>query len=158
MPHERASNGHLPLPGRSRAGASTSHVRRDSLGLLILDEPTSGLDPLRQQDVQRLIRERASAGRSVFFSSHALDDVQHVADRVGIIRAGPLIAVEHVAALRERALRRVEVRFEGEPAPTTLERSPGVGNVAATNGLVRMHVEGSIDPLIKELARHPCSG
>ena len=87
--------------------------------LLILDEPTSGLDPLRQQDVQELIRERASTGRTVFLSSHALDQVEHVAHRVGIIREGRLIAVEEIATLKERALRRVEV---GSPAPSTRNR------------------------------------
>ena len=56
--------------------------------LLILDEPTSGLDPLRQQDVLDLIRERAAAGRTVFLSSHELDQVEHVAERVGIVRDG----------------------------------------------------------------------
>jgi len=123
--------------------------------LLILDEPTSGLDPLRQQDVQELIRERASAGRTVFLSSHALGEVQHVADRVGIIREGRLIAVEQVAALRHRALRRVEVRFAGEVAVDGLERIEGVREVAVADGLVRLHVEGPMDALIKELARHP---
>ena len=54
--------------------------------LLILDEPTSGLDPLRQQDVLELMRERAAAGRTVFLSSHELDQVEHAAGRVGIVR------------------------------------------------------------------------
>jgi ABC-2 type transport system ATP-binding protein len=122
--------------------------------LLILDEPTSGLDPLRQQDVRDLIRERAAAGGTVFLSSHALDEVQHVAGRVGIIRAGRLIAVEEVAALRERAVRRVEVRFEGEPPVAELELIPGVRDVVAGDGLVRLHVDGSMDALVKALAHH----
>jgi energy-coupling factor transporter ATP-binding protein EcfA2 len=62
--------------------------------LLILDEPTSGLDPLRQRDVLELVRERAAAGRTVFLSSHELDQVEHAADRVGIVRDGRLVAVE----------------------------------------------------------------
>ena len=45
--------------------------------LLVLDEPTSGLDPLRQRDVLELVRERAAAGRTVFLSSHELDQVEH---------------------------------------------------------------------------------
>ena len=81
--------------------------------LLVLDEPTSGLDPLRQRDVLELVRERAAAGRTVFLSSHELDQVEHVAERVGIVREGQLVAVEEIAALKQRALRRVEVRFAG---------------------------------------------
>ena len=81
--------------------------------LLILDEPTSGLDPLRQQDVLELVRERAAAGRTVFLSSHELDQVEHVAERVGIVRDGRLVAVEAIATLKRRALRRVEVRLAG---------------------------------------------
>ena len=79
--------------------------------LLILDEPTSGLDPIRQEDVLDLVRERAAAGRTVFLSSHELDQVEHVAERVGIVREGRLVAVDSIAALKERAIRRVEVRL-----------------------------------------------
>ena len=124
--------------------------------LLILDEPTSGLDPLRQQDVLDLIRERAAAGRTVFLSSHELDQVEHVAQRVGIVRNGSLVAVEAIATLKHRAVRRVEVRLAG---PTTdLERLrdvPGVRDVSFSDGVVRLAVEGSMDALVKELARFP---
>jgi ABC-2 type transport system ATP-binding protein len=124
--------------------------------LLILDEPTSGLDPLRQQDVLDLIRERKAAGRTVFLSSHELDQVEHVAERVGIVRAGQLVAVEAIAALKHRAVRRVEVRFAG---PTTdfdrLRDVPGVRDVSFSDGVVRLAVEGSMDALVKELARFP---
>ena len=67
--------------------------------LLILDEPTSGLDPLVQQTVMELVQEARSEGRTVFFCSHVLPEVQAIADRVGIIRAGKLAAVERVDAL-----------------------------------------------------------
>ena len=75
--------------------------------LVILDEPTSGLDPLVQDEFQRLLRDQAAAGRSVFLSSHSLDEVQHVADRVGIVREGRLVTLETVESLRQRGLRRV---------------------------------------------------
>jgi ABC-2 type transport system ATP-binding protein len=123
--------------------------------LLILDEPTGGLDPLRQQDVLGLIRERADAGRTVFLSSHELDQVAHVAHRVGIVRDGRLIAVEEVSALRHRALRKVEVRFRGEVSVDGLDRVEGVRDVAVTDGVVRLHIQGPMDALIKELARYP---
>jgi ABC-2 type transport system ATP-binding protein len=61
--------------------------------LLVLDEPTGGLDPLLQGEFRALLRETAADGRTVFLSSHSLDEVQHAADRVGIIRDGQLLDV-----------------------------------------------------------------
>jgi ABC-2 type transport system ATP-binding protein len=122
--------------------------------LLILDEPTSGLDPLRQHEVLELVRERAAAGRTIFFSSHELDQVEHVVERVGIVRGGRLVAVESIATLRQRALRRVEVRLA--TAAGGLERLrtvPGVRDVSWDDGVVRLDVEGAMDALVKELAR-----
>ncbi|HEX6116833.1 MAG TPA: ABC transporter ATP-binding protein [Solirubrobacterales bacterium] len=122
--------------------------------LLILDEPTSGLDPLRQQDVQDLIRERAAAGRSVFLSSHALDQVEHVARRVGIVNEGRLVAVEEIAALKARALRHVTIMFAGEPPADELQRLPGARRIVRKDDSVRIEFEGEMDGLVKELARH----
>jgi ABC-2 type transport system ATP-binding protein len=124
--------------------------------LLILDEPTSGLDPLRQHDVLELVRERAAAGRTIFFSSHELDQVEHVAERVGIVRGGRLVAVESIATLRQRALRRVEVRLATAVDGLEFLRGvPGVRDVSWGDGVVRLDVEGAMDPLVKELARFP---
>jgi ABC-2 type transport system ATP-binding protein len=124
--------------------------------ILVLDEPTSGLDPLKQQDVLELIGERAAAGRTVFLSSHELDQVEHVADRVGIVRDGRLVTVDAIATLKQRAVRRVEVRLAG-PA-TGLERLrdvPGVSELTVDDSVVRLVIEGSMDRLVKELARLP---
>jgi ABC-2 type transport system ATP-binding protein len=124
--------------------------------VLILDEPTSGLDPLRQDDVLALIRERAAAGRTVFLSSHELDQVEHVAERVGIVRDGRLVAVEAIAALKERAVRNVEVRLAAPtPAAARLRKVPGVRDVAVHDAVVRLAVEGSMDALVKALATLP---
>jgi ABC-2 type transport system ATP-binding protein len=124
--------------------------------LLVLDEPTSGLDPLRQHDVLGLVRERAAEGRTVFFSSHELDQVEHVAQRVGIVRDGRLIAVETIAVLKQRAIRRVEVRLAAPAAETERLRDvAGVREVTIGDGVVRIDVEGSMDALVKELARFP---
>lgn len=123
--------------------------------LLILDEPTSGLDPLRQKDVQDLIAERSAAGRTIFLSSHALDQVEHVADRVGIIKEGRLISVESIADLKQRAIRHVEVRFGAGHRADGLDRIPGVRDVVVDDGTARFVVEGPMDALVKELARYP---
>jgi ABC-2 type transport system ATP-binding protein len=124
--------------------------------LLILDEPTSGLDPLRQQTVLELIRERAAAGRTVFLSSHDLDQVEHAAERVAIVRDGSLVAVESIATLKARSLRHVEVRL-AHPAGglERLRELPGVRSVSLADDVVRLVVEGSMDVLVKELAKLP---
>src|SRR6267378_4823067 len=62
--------------------------------LLILDEPTRGLDPLTQQEFYALLLEARDGGATVFLSSHILSEVEHVCDRVGILRAGRLVTVE----------------------------------------------------------------
>jgi ABC-2 type transport system ATP-binding protein len=85
--------------------------------LLILDEPTSGLDPLVKQTVLDLVREAREEGRTVFFSSHVLPEVQAVCDRVGIIRQGRLIKVERVDALTAQPFHRLRMRFERVPEP-----------------------------------------
>ena len=77
----------------------------------ILDEPTSGLDPLMQHEFERLVREVVAEGRTVFLSSHELDEVQRLADRVGIIKAGRLVTTDTVDGLRQSAPHKVEAWF-----------------------------------------------
>jgi len=96
--------------------------------LLILDEPTSGLDPLMQEEFLALVREERERGCAVFLSSHELDEVERVCDRVGIIRDGRLIAVERVADLLAKTAerRRVEVEFAESADLEALRALPGV--------------------------------
>ena len=119
--------------------------------LVILDEPASGLDPIRQQDVRDLMREAATEGSTVLLSSHDLDQVEHVADQVGIIREGFLVAHEDVSSLLSRAVREVNVQFEG-PHPQ-LSGLPGVEVVETGPGTVRLRVAGPMDQLVKALAK-----
>ena len=67
--------------------------------LLILDEPTGGLDPLGRRDIRRLIAARKEAGKTVFFSSHELSEVELVCDRIAILSKGRLIAEGPVSSL-----------------------------------------------------------
>ena len=81
-----------------KVGLLLTFVHRPEL--LILDEPTTGLDPLVQSEFDHLLRETAAEGRTVLLSSHSLDGVKRVADRVAIIRDGRLVisdSVEHLA-------------------------------------------------------------
>ena len=69
--------------------------------LLILDEPTSGLDPLGRMKVREIIQRLKDEGKTVFFSSHELGEVETVCDRVAIIHQGELKVEGHVAELTE---------------------------------------------------------
>ena len=144
--------------------ASLSHGNKQKVGLiqafvhrpdvLILDEPTQGLDPLMQQAFYRLLHEARERGGTVFLSSHVMPEVEHVCDRVGIIRDGRLAAVEDIDDLKGRALKLVEVRL-ATPAPAgTFDRVPGVREAVVFGDRVRITMAGPIDPLVKALASH----
>jgi ABC-2 type transport system ATP-binding protein len=85
--------------------------------LLILDEPTNGLDPLNQQEFYELLREVRAGGATVFLSSHILSEVEHVCDRVGILREGKLVRVADLRELRnsgETSLEQIFLSYYGE--------------------------------------------
>ncbi|MEU9890090.1 ABC transporter ATP-binding protein [Sphaerisporangium sp. NPDC051011] len=121
--------------------------------LLILDEPTSGLDPLVQQEFLTMVREARAAGGTVLMSSHVLAEVEHVSDRVGIVRAGRLVAVEDVVALREKAVRRVEFHFDAPVPEEAFRDLPGVRDLKVEGASVSCTIDGRPDALIKAAAR-----
>ena len=107
--------------------------------LLVLDEPSSGLDPTGIQDVRTIAQEQTAAGRTVFFSSHILSEVETVCDRVGIMNDGRLTAVDDVDRLRETATADacVELQVESVPADLDLEAVAGVADVTTDATTVR---------------------
>ena len=123
--------------------------------LLLLDEPTGGLDPLMQETFITMIGEAREAGTTVFLSSHNLVEVERTCERVGIIRQGRLVATEDVATLEAKALRHVEIRFDGEPAPAdALAGLPGARDLVIDGAHATLRMEGRIDPLVHLLAAH----
>lgn len=122
--------------------------------LLILDEPTSGLDPLNQQEFYKLVQEAQAGGATVFLSSHVLSEVEHICQRVGIIRHGRLVKVASLDELHEMHVRRVDVEFAGPAQPEIFERLPGVENVQANQHRVTFTVHGSFEPVADALAGH----
>ncbi len=125
--------------------------------LLILDEPTTGLDPLMQHEFGLLVREAQSGGASVFLSSHVLSEVQRIADRVVVLRAGRVVAQGGVDELRRRARQRVEVWFDG-PVPAKLAKVPGLADCMAEDNRFTASLEGPVKPLLSFLATQPVSG
>ncbi len=92
--------------------------------LLILDEPTSGLDPLMEQTFQACIRERRDEGCTVLLSSHILAEVEALADRVSIIRAGRRVACGTLSELRRHT--RTTVHAVTARDPVHLQAVPGL--------------------------------
>jgi ABC-2 type transport system ATP-binding protein len=122
--------------------------------LLILDEPSSGLDPLMQEEFLAFVAEERERGRTVFLSSHELDEVQRVCDRVAIIRDGRLVAVESVEEVTGRSYRHVMLEFADAVDPVEFTRIPGVSGLVQEGPRLRFRAEGDVDAVIKAAARH----
>ena len=121
--------------------------------ILLLDEPTSGLDPLMEAQFQSIAREAAARGQTVFLSSHILDEVEDLCDRVGILRNGRLIEVATLDDLRQLHTTVVEVALDG-PFPV-FDDVPGVTCVDLIPGGARLSVTGSPAALLTRLASLP---
>lgn len=121
--------------------------------LVMLDEPTGGLDPLVQDIFLDLLLEAKQRGQTVFFSSHVLAEIERVADRVGIIREGELVAVENPKELTGRTFRHVRISF---PAPVSTEviaqfrRLDGVDHIDASEAEhLAFQAHGDINAVVR---------
>ena len=132
--------------------------------LAILDEPTEGLDPLMQQAFYRILDDVRTRGRTVFFSSHVLSEVERLCDRVAIIRAGKLMAIHDVGDLLSRRRRRVMIQWRGG-APDLPPSLPGLEDVqvhgnrmhGTLTGAVAEFVRAISSPSLQDLTIEPAS-
>jgi len=122
--------------------------------LLILDEPTGGLDPLVQEEFLDIIEEVKAEGRTVFFSSHNLAEVERVCDRVGIIRGGRLVAVETTETLIDKSFRHVVLTFAEDVDPRPFEALSGVKELRAGGNRLAFTLYDDLDEMVKLAARH----
>jgi len=142
----------LSKGNRQKIGLILAFMSRPEL--LVLDEPTAGLDPLMRSEFGRLAREVTAEGRTVFWSSHELDEVQRLADRVAIIKQGRLVATESVEHLRASAPRTMRVRFARPVAPSFFSGIDGVSVTSCERGAVELEVSGAIGPVLRVIADH----
>jgi ABC-2 type transport system ATP-binding protein len=143
----------------SRKMKEYSHGNKQKIGvvaafmgrkdLTILDEPTIGLDPLVQQTVLELVQEVKNEGRTIFFSSHNLKEVQAVCDRVGIIQNGELLKIEKVETLIKQQLKRLEIDFRKEP-PHDAFAIEGVKEINRDGNLVLFEISQNLDRLMEK--------
>ena len=110
---------------RQKVGLVCAFMARPDI--LLLDEPTSGLDPLMQSRfVELLLREKAR-GATILLSSHMFEELERTCDRVAILRAGHLAAVEPIAALRQTRTKRYRFTFPSSGAAAAFSNAwPGV--------------------------------
>jgi len=140
----------LSKGNRQKIGIVLAFMHRPDL--LVLDEPTSGLDPLMQNEFQKLVRETVSVGRTVFLSSHELDEVQRIVDRVAIIKEGQLIVTDTVDGLRKAAPRTIEFRFPATVDSQRFASIPGVKVLDADAGHITLSLHGPVAPVLRAAA------
>ncbi len=140
----------LSKGNRQKLGIVNAFMHRPEL--LILDEPTSGLDPLLQNEFARLLEETVGDGRTVFLSSHDLDEVQRVVNRLAIIKDGRIVVTDTVDGLRAHAPRTIALKFDRDVNPAVLA---GVGGAAIRSegaGRLTVTLTGPIAPLLRVVA------
>lgn len=120
--------------------------------LLILDEPTGGLDPLMQNRFFELLREENKKGVTIFFSSHILNEVQKMCDRVAIIKDGRILKVEQVDVLRSNRYKKIKIDFNNGDAEKALELD-GINHLSIKAKTMEFIYGGSMDELIGRLAQ-----
>jgi ABC-2 type transport system ATP-binding protein len=118
--------------------------------LAVLDEPTEGLDPLMQQSFYGIMDDLRDEGRTIFFSSHLLWEVERICDRVAIIRAGNLMALQHVDELLARRKRTIHLRWR-ESVPD-LSGVPGIADIKVDGDRMSATLLGEVAPFVRAVA------
>ena len=144
--------GELSRGNRQKVGVVQALVHRPAV--VVMDEPAAGLDPLMQEEFARLVAELRDDGTTVFLSSHNLAEVERMCDRVGILRAGRLAAVESVEAITGRALRHVRIRFAGPAPADEFGALPGVSGLQSNGPELRFLLSGEPTPVVRAAGRH----
>jgi ABC-2 type transport system ATP-binding protein len=123
---------------KQRLGLATTLVGDPDL--LVLDEPSTGLDPNGAREMRDIIRQENERGATVFFSSHIMEQVEAVCDRVGILKEGTLVAEDTVDELRDAVGGDAQFRIDIDAAPDGLldrvEAVQGVSEAFLDNGSV----------------------
>ncbi|MBR0577019.1 ABC transporter ATP-binding protein [Proteiniclasticum sp. BAD-10] len=122
--------------------------------LIILDEPTSGLDPLMQQKFFHLLKEENERGKTIFFSSHILSEVQKLCHRVAILREGHLVKLDEINNLRDESYRRFTLETK-EGSLEELLAVEGITHVTRENHTVSFIYKGDMSRILPFLAQAP---
>ena len=121
----------------------------DDPDIVIMDEPTSGLDPLLQQKFYRFLLNEKQKGRTMFFSSHILTEVEKICDRVAIIRKGKIVTLEKIENLKKKKGKKIRLKIKESPNKLISNT-----NAKLKEGWIEFITEDHIDELIKKIAKY----
>jgi len=121
----------------------------DDPEMVIMDEPTSGLDPLLQQKFYEFLKKEKQKGRTMFFSSHILSEVDRICDRVAIIRNGKIVALENIETLKMKTGKKIRLRIKEDT--TDIISSP---QASLIDGWIEITVQNNIDEWIKRIGKY----
>jgi ABC-2 type transport system ATP-binding protein len=119
--------------------------------LLIFDEPTSGLDPVMAKVFRDEVLVAKKAGQTIFLSSHMLEEVEQLCDRVAVLREGELVELGTLDELRHLSALTVEATFSH--TPPDLSHIKSVSNFAVDGKRLRCNVNGPIDEVLALVAK-----
>ena len=119
--------------------------------LIILDEPTSGLDPLMQQKFFQLLQEENRKGKTIFFSSHILSEVQKLCHRVAIIKEGEIIKLQDMATLKKETYKRFTIETDHD-LKNALEKIEGISDLTISENLHRFIYKGNLNSITSLLS------
>jgi len=120
--------------------------------LIILDEPTGGLDPLMQQRFFDLLREENKKGVTILFSSHILNEVQKLCDRVAIIKDGKIIKIDTIRSLAENTHKRFRLETAVRVDKSRFTGIRGISDLVITDNTVSFLFRGRINEITKIIA------
>ncbi len=125
--------------------------------VLILDEPTSGLDPLVQTRFLNLIQQEKAASKTILMSSHRFDEVERTCDRIAILRAGRLAAVESIAALRAAQHKLYAVTFADEDEARRFCQA-GFEIISAAGSQLEVAIQANLGAFLAALPGYQVTG
>ncbi len=146
----------LSTGSRRKVGLVLAFMNKPDL--LILDEPTSGLDPVLQDTFREIVIERKAEGASVWLTSHVMSDVEHVADRVGLIDQGKLVQQLTMDDLRRQTTGEIQLTFDSVVDASAFDGVSGVSNVAVNGNEVSLHVDGPVTAVLARAAELGATG
>lgn len=132
-PEAHKKIGQLSKGYRQRVGLANALLHNPSV--LILDEPTTGLDPNQLVDIRHLIKN-IGKDKTVFLSTHIMQEVEAICDRVIIINKGQIVADKKLKDLRDGKAQTVIVEFDYRVEDVFLQKLPNVSTVKNTHGFI----------------------
>lgn len=121
--------------------------------VLLLDEPTDGLDPLMQKVFAELILEEKAKGKTILMSSHSFPEIEKTCDRVGIIRAGELVAAEDIHDLKEKRRKIYLITFDTPSAANAFAQLNCYENITLNEAIVKVSILGNVSNLFQALSK-----